>query len=322
MKKLITILLCIVMCVTTLSVLTACSTADYTIGIAQFGNFEALNNATEGFKDTLTQWATEQGKTIAFDQNNANGEQNNVSTIINTLKAKRPNLIFANATPCAVQAANAFKNSGIDMLYTSVTDPKAEGLTAIDNVYGTSDINPVEQQIQLIKEMLPQADKIAILYCSSETNSKIQADMAKQTAQQIGIEVVEITVAESNAITTTLNTRLTDDIDAVYIPTDNMISNNIGTVADICNTKNIPTVVGEIGMVTGGGTATFSIDYYQLGVQTAEIAIKLLQGETVPDNEKHQTYTKQLAFSINEQSALQCGISQQTIDELKAKYGN
>lgn len=203
------------------------------------------------------------------------------------------------------------------MLYTSVTNPEGEGLTTKDNVAGTSDLNPVAAQIQLMKDMVPDLDNIALLYCSNETNSKVQADLAKEKCEELGMTATEITVAESNLIQSTLQTRLTADIDAVYIPTDNMMAENMGLIVNVTNEMQIPTIVGESGMVSSGGTATLSIDYFQLGVQTAEIAIAVLEGNEV---EKHQFYNRESQFTINEEGALACGMTQSQIDAVKEKY--
>ena len=314
MKKLMSLLIIATLVFATVS-LTACQCADYTIGIMQFAKFEALDKATEGFKQTMEDWASANGKTIKWDENNASGTQSNVPTIASTLVAKGVDMIFANATPCAVAAANA--TSTIPVAYTAVTNPEGEGLTTKDNLFGTSDLNPVEQQIQLVKEINPDASKIAILYCSNETNSKVQADLATSKATELGMETKVITVSQSNEITTTLNAQLSDDIDALYIPTDNMMAENMGSIANITNEKQIPTIVGESGMVTAGGTATLSIDYFQLGVQTAQMAIAQLEGT---EFNRHQFYSKESSFTINEEGALECGLTQQQIDSIKEKY--
>lgn len=314
MKKVLSVLLIVTLIFATVA-LTACQSADYTIGVMQFANHDALNKATEGFKQRMNQWAEENGKTIRWDENNASGVQSNASTIASTLVAKNVDLIFANATPCAIAAANATES--IPVLYTSVTNPEGEGLTTKDNVAGTSDLNPVAAQIQLMKDMVPDLDNIALLYCSNETNSKVQADLAKEKCEELGITATEITVAESNLIQSTLQTRLTADIDAVYIPTDNMMAENMGLIVNVTNEMQIPTIVGESGMVSSGGTATLSIDYFQLGVQTAEIAIAVLEGNEVA---KHQFYNRESQFTINEEGALACGMTQSQIDAVKEKY--
>lgn len=321
MKKLITIVLVAILTPTMTISLTACTPADYTIGIAQYVTIDALDNATQGFKDTLDKWATDNQLTINYIEQNAAASVDNATTIANNMVARNVDLIFANATPCATAAVAARLGQDIPIMYTSVTDPQQAGLVDSDNVYGVNDLNPVAEQVQLIREIRPTASKIAVLYTSSEENSIAQCQMVKQYCQslEVPIEVEEITVSTSSEIPTVLNAKLVGDhgIDAIYVPTDNNVASAMGTVANITNEKQVLTVAGEAGMVVAGAVATQALDYYQLGVQTALIAIDVLQGNTV--QQPHQSLTK-FSFAINQQSALAIGMTQQQIEQLKAKY--
>lgn len=318
MKRLFAILIVVTLLTLSVFALVGCSQADINIEIVQFGNFDALNSAAEGFTERLEEWAAQQGKTISFEERNANATASNVAPSVQSAIANQPDLIYAIATPCAVNAAG--NTTDIPVLYTAVTNPAGEGLVGQDNVYGTSDMNPVALQIELIKDLVPNVDKIAFLFCSSETNSVVQVGMAKAQCSLMKIETKDFAVSSASEIAQVVAT-IGNDFDAIYVPTDNMISNSISTVA-AANTHNIPIVVGEAGMINGGGWATLSINYKLLGIQTAEIAIKLLSGEQVTEEERHQMYTGALELVISDDAKVALGLTDQQLEALQQKYGD
>ncbi len=317
MKKLFAITVVAILLVLSAFALVGCNQADINVEIVQFGNFDALNSAAEGFTERLSAWAKEQGKTIHFEERNANATSSNVSPAVQSAIANQPDIIYAIATPCAVTSAG--NTAKIPVLYTAVTDPASAGLVGQDNVFGTSDMNPVEKQIALIKDLVPDAKKVALLYCSSETNSVVQVGMAKAQCLLMGLESKEFAVSSSSEIAQVVAS-IGEDFDAIYIPTDNIISNSISTVAS-ANEHNIPIVVGESGMIAGGGWATLSINYKLLGAQTAEIAIKLLSGEEVSAEERHQVYTGALDFVISDSAKTALGLTDEQVTALQQKYG-
>ena len=251
----------------------------YTVGILQYVQHPALDSATKGFEDALKD---EFGDSITFDEQNASGETANCSTIANQFVTEGVDLILANATP-ALQAAKA-ATSDIPILGTAVTD-YATALDISDwsgtvggNVSGTSDLSPLDQQAQLFKELLPDAKNIGILYCSSEANSVYQADTITKYLKDEGYKVSTYTFSDSNDLQSVATTACQDS-DALYIPTDNTAASNTELINNVATEAKVPIIAGEAGITEGCGIATLSIDYYDLGKQTGEMAAKILKGD-------------------------------------------
>ena len=187
----------------------------------------------------------------------------------------KKDMILAIATPTAQASFNATKE--IPILITAVTDPKAAGLVG-DNITGTSDATPIEKQFALLKQLLPNAKKIGIVYNLGEQNSEIQVASAKALASKFGFTIETVGVSNVNEIAQALDALL-PKVDALYEPTDNLVASAMPLIAEksIANKKAV--ITGEKGMVEAGGLATEGIDYYELGKQTGEMAIKVLKGE-------------------------------------------
>lgn len=255
-------------------------TKSVVIGGIQYVQHSALDKATEGFKAALTDAGYVEGENLTFDLQNAQGDQSNCETIANKLVNEGVDLIFANATPAA--QAVAAKTTDIPIVITSVTDPASSGLVDSNdnpgtNVTGTSDLTPVEQQIDLLTQLLPDAKTIAIMYTGSEDNSIFQADLARTAAKNAGLTTVDYTVSDSNSIQSVAESMI-GKVDAVYIPTDNLLAEGMANVAAVCNANNLPVIVGEVGMCESGGLATYGIDYYNLGYKAGQMAVEILNG--------------------------------------------
>jgi putative ABC transport system substrate-binding protein len=269
------------------AVFTGCGAKEdvFTIGVNQYVTHAALDASYQGFVDALADAGYIDGKNIKIDLQNAQGDQSNANTIATKLVNDNNDLILAIATPSAQAVANATKD--IPILVTAVTDPKGSGLVASNeapggNVSGTSDLTPIKNQIELLTQLVPNAKNIAVLYCSSESNSKIQADMAMEAAAEYGLTAVEATVSNSNEIQQVVQS-LVGKVDAIYAPTDNIIASGMPTVTLVTNDNGIPVICGEEGMVDAGGLATYGIDYYKLGRLTGEQAVKIIKGEATTD---------------------------------------
>ena len=252
----------------------AASDTVYQIGVLQLTQHVALDKANEGFFAALD----EAGIQYEADQQNAAGEQSTCQTIAEKFASDGKDLIFAIATPAAQAVAGVVADTPV--IITAVTDPADSGLVADNaapggNVTGTSDLTPVAEQIQLLKQILPEAKTVGILYCSAEANSVLQAEMAKEACEAEGLEAVDYTVSASNEIQTVVES-MVGKVDAIYAPTDNMIAAGMATVAMVANDNGLPTICGEGGMVDAGGLATYGIDYYQLGYLAGEQAIEIL----------------------------------------------
>lgn len=308
--------------VLTMSMLTGCGTKEDSatmgkdgsikIGVSQFVTHDALDASYKGFVDGLSEAGYVDGENIKIDYQNASGDQSNCTTIAQKLVTDDNDLILAIATNAAQACANA--TSEIPILITAVTDPEATGLVESNeapggNVSGTSDLTPVAEQMKLLKRILPEAKKVAILYCSSEVNSQIQAEMAVKEAENLGLEAVHATVSASTEIQQVIES-LIDKVDAIYAPTDNMIASGMATVAMIANENNLPVIVGEEGMLSEGGLATYGINYYELGKQTAAQAVKIIENkakiESMPIEYINADNVK---LKINEEVATQLGVT-------------
>ena len=252
----------------------AASGDTYKIGVLQLVQHAALDQSNEGFIAALDA----AGINYEVDQQNASGEQTNCLTIAEKLVSDKNDLILAIATPAAQAVAGVTEE--IPILLTAVTDPAASGLVNDNanpgvNVSGTSDLTPVKEQIDLLHQILPDAKTVGLLYCSAESNSEIQIQMAKEACDAIGLRYEEYTVPGSNEIQTVVES-MVGKVDAIYSPTDNVIAAGMTTVAMVATDNGIPCIVGEGGMVTAGGLATYGIDYYQLGYMAGEQAVEIL----------------------------------------------
>ncbi len=292
---------------------------NYKIGVIQLVEHAALDAAYKGFVDGLKEAGFEDGKNITIDYQNAQGDQSNCQTIANKLINDQNNLILAIATPAAQAVANTTKD--IPILVTAVTDPAAAKLVASNeapggNVSGTSDLTPVKEQIGLITKLVPSVKKVGLLYCSSEANSKFQIEIAKKELEALGLEGVEATVSNSNEIQQVTQS-LVGKVEAIYIPTDNMLAAGMATVAQVTTPSKLPVVVGEEGMVTNGGTATYGINYYNLGKLTAAQAVAILK-DGKKTAEMPIEYASECTLVVNEEALKAMGIElpQELSDQL------
>ena len=248
----------------------------YRVGICQLVQHVALDAATQGFQDALTE---KLGDAVVFDLQNASGDSNTCSTIMNTFVSNDVDLIMANATP-ALQAAVA-ATGDIPVLGTSVTDYATaldmsdwSGATGI-NVSGTSDLAPLDQQADMLQELFPDARKVGLIYCSAEPNSKYQVDVIKGFLEAKGYECTEYTFADSNDVAS-VTQNACDGSDVLYIPTDNTAASCTEAIRNVVEPAMIPVIAGEEGICRGCGVATLSISYYDLGYATGEMAYEVL----------------------------------------------
>ncbi len=310
LKKVIVVTLVLAL---TASILAGCGKKDevFQIGVNQLVTHAALDASYQGFVDALADAGYVDGEKIKIDLQNAQGDQSTANTIAAKLVNDENDLILAIATPSGQACANATKD--IPILVTAVTDPAGSGLVASNeapggNVSGTSDLTPVENQIKLLTQLVPSAKNIAVLYCSSESNSKIQVDLATAAATELGLTVQEATVSTSNDIQQVVQS-LVGKVDAIYVPTDNVMAAGMATVALVANDNGIPVICGEAGMVEAGGLATYGIDYYKLGRLTGEQAVKIIKGEATTDSMPIGYLPEdQCELTINEDVAAQLGI--------------
>lgn len=287
------------------------------IGITQITEHPALDLAREGFIKALKDNGFEDGNNIEIDFQSAQGDIPTSQTIAQNFVSQSKDMIFAIATPSAQSAFNS--TNEIPILITAVTDPVEAGIVkSIEktqtNVTGTSDMTPVDKQFELIKKLVPNAKKVGVIYNTSEINSKIQIDMAKEEAKKIGFDIEEVGVSSVNEVAQAMD-KLVQNVDIVYTPTDNLVASSMNLIANKCNEKNIPIIGAEESHVKLGALATQGIDYKQLGYETGLMAVKVLNGKQPQDMSIE--YIKNTNLVINEKVAKNLNIK--IPNDLKSK---
>lgn len=286
----------------------ASTDATYTVGICQLVEHVALDAATQGFQDALTE---KLGDAVTFDVQVAQGDSATCSTITNTFTANGYDLIMANAT-ASLQSASA-STADIPILGTSITD-YATALEMTDwtgvtgtNISGTSDLAPLDKQAECIKELFPDAKNIGILYCSSEANSQYQADVITGYLEDFGYTCTVYTFSDSNDVATVTQSAC-DGSDVIYIPTDNTAANCTEAINNVALPSGTPIFAGEEGICSGCGVATLSISYYDLGYTTGEMAYEILVNGADPASMEIQ-FAPNVTKKYNTTNATELGIT-------------
>lgn len=277
---------------------------EYKVGITQIVAHPSLDAAREGFKKALA----DAGLKVTYDEKNAQGDQSTNTAIVTTFAGAKLDLVLAIATPTAQAAAQAITDTPV--LFTAVTDPVAAKLVASNekpgaNVTGTSDMNPVAEQIALVKKLRPDAKTVGIIYSSGEVNSEVQVKAAREAAATEGLEVVEKTITNTGEVQQAANSL---DVDAIYVPTDNNVVAGLESVIQVAEAKQIPLVAGEGDSVEKGAIVTYGIDYSKLGYQTGEMAVKVLKDGAKPGDLPVETQ-KDLLVYVNNAAAQRMGVT-------------
>ena len=280
-----------------------------TVGVVQYMDHVALDEARKGFVDALEDNGYKDGENLAIDLQNAQGDQSNLSSISDRFVNNSVDLVLAIATPAA--QAIAGKTTEIPILATAVTDYEAARLvksndTPEGNVSGTTDMSPIEEQIDLLMKLAPDAKTVGVLYTSSEDNSILQASMAKEAIEAAGLKYEEVTVSNSNEVQQATQA-IVDKCDAIFIPTDNVFASAMPVVNGITGQSKTPVITGETGMAMTSGLASLGINYYDLGYQTGLMGIKILKGEAEPATMSIEPASK-FDYVINRTTAEEIGI--------------
>ena len=275
------------------------------IGIIQIIEHPALDAARRGFMDELEA----RGVKANYSYHNAQGDIATLYTIAGNIVASKVDLILAIATPSAQAAANA--TSEIPILITAVTDPQNAGLVKDfdkpgTNVTGTSDMNPVEKQLELVKRLVPKASSVGIIYNAGEANSVVQIEIAKKAAEKLGLKLVLVTVSETSGVFQAAQS-LQGRVDAVYVPTDNTVVAALESVIAFCERNKIPLIAGETESVARGALATIGLDYYELGRQTGAMAVEVLNGANPAETPIQ--FQETAILMINKSAAQRMGIT-------------
>lgn len=286
------------------------------VGVVQLVEHPALDAAYQGFVDALK----DQGFNVTIDYQNAQASPDILAAIADRFVANKVDLILAIATPAALTMAG--KTETIPILATAITDFVDAKLAQSNekpgfNVSGTTDMNPIEDQIALLQKLVPQAKTVGMLYTGSEPNSVLQAKIATQAIEAAGMQVKEIKINNSNDVQQAI-TSLVDQVDVIYLPTDNTVASAMPIVGEVTMAKKIPVICGEAGMVSGGGTATLGISYYNLGWQTGLMAIDVLKNGADVSKMPIQSQNEfEYAFNLENAAAIGLVIPQELLDLVK-----
>lgn len=279
------------------------------VGIVQLVEHAALDAANKGFVEGLASKGYKEGQNIAYDRQNAQADQSNLQNIAHRFVNNKVNLICAIATPAAQTVANV--TSDIPIVATAVTDYKTAKLVKDNakpgtNVTGTTDMNPVEQQLDLLLKLVPNAKSVGTIYCSSEVNSQLQIEILKKAAAAKGVTVKEATVSNVNDIQQAARS-LVGKVQAIYVPTDNVLASAMPTLVSVTEEAKLPVICGEGGMVKAGGLATLGVDYYKLGFQAGEMAADVMSGKSKPADMAIQAQ-KEFKAMVNLKEAEKIGL--------------
>lgn len=254
------------------------------IGVLQFVSHPALDEIYQGFVEELKKSGYKKGEKIELDYQNGQADQSKLTSMSQQLLQKHPDVLVGIATPAAQSLANQTKE--VPIILGAISDPKGAGLVESNehpggNITGVSDLAPITKQLELAQELIPEAKSVGILYASSEANSKFQVDLAKEAAAVLGLEVKTFAVPSSNEISQTVH-QMAQTTDFILIPNDNTIANAMQTVVSVANQYKIPIIPPVRSMVEQGGLATVGVNQYQLGVQTAKMAIQIIEKKEKP----------------------------------------
>lgn len=284
----------------------------YTIGISQFAEHGSLDNCREGFLKGLENEGIVEGENLTVEYQNAAADMGTASQISDAFVSDKVDLICAIATPTAQSAYNEAMDTDIPVVYTAVTDPVAAELADEDgnpvgNVTGTSDELPIKEQLEMIRQMLPEAETVGIMYTTSEANSISALETYKELAGDYGFEIVESGISSTADISLAADD-LISKVDCITNLTDNTVVASLPTILEKANEKGIPVFGSEIEQVRIGCLAAEGLDYVALGEQTGEMAAKILKGEAQASDMAYETITEP-GFYVNTKVAENLGVT-------------
>ncbi|ALB29676.1 ABC transporter substrate-binding protein [Companilactobacillus heilongjiangensis] len=297
---------------------TASSDKSLNVGILQIVPHGSLDAARKGFKEQLNKEIKQNHKSIKVNYNyqNAQGDQSNLNSMAQQLTQKKSDLILGIATPSAQALAKKTKTTPI--VVTAVTNLESAGLVKNDkkpgtNVTGTKDLGPVDKQVKLLTTMTKNDKPIGVLYNSSEENSVLQIKMVKKYAKNHNLKLNIVSVTSTNDVASALS-GLAGKVSGIYIPTDNLMASSMKTVGKKAREAKLPVVTGSIEMAEDGGTATYGINYHDLGKQTAKMAYKILIDKKKPQDMPVET-SHTLRLYVNKANAKAIGVNPDQIQK-------
>lgn len=286
------------------------ATDSATVGVLQLVEHDSLDASYEGFLEGLADEGYVEGENLTIEYQNAQNGQDNLMSMSQQLVGDEPDLLLGIATLAAQSLVN--QTTDIPVLFTSVTDPVDAGIVESaeapgGNVTGTTDMVPIDKQVDLLLSIVPDAKTVGIMYNSGESNSKIQADLAQATLEENGIEVVVKTATSTNDVQQVTES-IASQVDAIYIPTDNTFASAAAIIGDVVKETKTPVITGSVEQTDNGGLATYGINYHSLGVQTGKMAASILKGDATPADTPVEN-AEELELVVNEEMAEALGIN-------------
>ena len=289
----------------------------YQVGITQIVEHPSLDAAREGFKEALA----DAGLEVSYDEQNAQGDQSTATSIATTFAGDDLDLVLAIATPTAQASVQAITD--VPILITAVTDPVEAGLVDSweepgGNVTGTSDINPVDEQLDLLTDLAPEVQTVGIVYSAGEVNSQIQVDLARSAAEDLGLQIEEATVTNSSEVQQAAESL---DVDAYYVPTDNTVVSALEALLQVAESRSQPVLAADGASVERGAVATYGLDYERLGYQTGQMAVQVLTEGADPAAMPIETQDE-LSLILNSGAAERIGLElpEELVDSADTVY--
>lgn len=280
------------------------------IGLLQYTSHPSLDAIADGIIDTLAENGYEDKENIVLDFQNAQGDQSNLNTMANRFVMNEADMMIAIATPSALAVANVSED--IPIILGAITDPENVGLVASNeapggNVTGVSDMTPIAKQLELIRQIQPEAKTLGLLYSSSEDNAVLQGELAAELAKKYGFDTVTRTVSSTNEVSQVAK-QLVSEVDAIWTPNDNIIASAFPSVVELANEARIPIYPAVDMMVAQGGLVTLGLNQYQIGVKTGEMIVELLKG-TIETATEAVRFADETDLVVNYEAAELLGIT-------------
>ena len=284
----------------------------YTIGISQFAVHGSLDNCREGFLQGLAEEGIVEGENLTVTYENAQADTGTAGQIADNFVANGVDMVCAIATPSAASAYTATMKSDIPVIYTAVSDPISAGLanadgTPVAEITGTSDKLPVEQQLEMIRKMLPDAKSIGIIYTTSEANSEATVKEYEAAVSKYGFTLETVGISTTADIPLAADS-LVSKVDCINNLTDNTVVQGLATVLSKANAAKIPVFGSEVEQVKNGCLAAVGIEYTDLGIQTGKMAAKVLKGEAKA-SEINFELISECGLYVNKAVATELGIT-------------
>jgi putative ABC transport system substrate-binding protein len=297
----------------------------YKIGLTQFATHPAADAGRQGFKDALTAAGFEEGKNVTYDYQNPEGDASIEQTIAQKFVNEKVDLIFSFGTRISQQCVNAAEGTSIPVVFCGITDPVAAGLVTSlsshpnENVTGTSDMIEVKSSVDLILQIVPGVNKLGTIYNAGEVNSVVLVNQLKEACSPLGITVVERTVSTSADVKVAAES-LVGQVDAIWVGTDNTVVSGLEALIKVCEDNKIPFFPSDDPSIKRGGIACLGFDYYDIGYQTGEMAVKILKGTKASDIPAE--LGKKFSYTVNTKAAERYGVTipQAILDKALTKY--